>query len=52
MFERIKAWYESGTWDASRVDRAVVRGWITPEQAAEILTPPDDGMPDLHEVYP
>jgi hypothetical protein len=42
MFERIKHWYESGMWDADRVDRAVLRGWITLEQAAEILTPPDE----------
>ena len=51
MFDRIKHWYESGLWTAANVDKAVVRGWITPEQAGEILAPPE-GMPDNYEVYP
>jgi hypothetical protein len=44
MFDRIKHWYDVGLWTAANVDKAEARGWITPEQAAEILAaPPDEG---------
>ena len=36
MFERIKAWYESGKWTAAQVEAAQAKGWITGEQASEI----------------
>ena len=36
MFERIKAWYESGKWSAAQVEAAQAKGWITGEQASEI----------------
>lgn len=41
MFERIRAWYVTGKWTADQVDAAVVRGWITPEQAQSIFQPPE-----------
>lgn len=39
MFDRIKAWYAAGLWDEAKVNAAVNRGWITAEQAAQILAP-------------
>lgn len=37
MFDRIKSWYESGRWTDAQVTAAVTKGWISQEQAAEIL---------------
>lgn len=37
MFDRIKAWYTTGKWTADQVQAAAGRGWITTEQATEIL---------------
>ena len=36
MFEKIKKYYEQGTWSESRVREAVARGILTPEQFKEI----------------
>jgi len=36
MFERLQALYADGRLDAAGLDRAVARGWITAEQAADI----------------
>ena len=40
MFERIEALYTAGKLDAVGVEKAVTRGWITQEQADQILIPP------------
>ena len=37
MFEKIKKWYYMGLWSAEQVEKAVEKGVITEEQAAEIL---------------
>jgi len=37
MFERLRALHASGRLSVSQINAAVVRGWITDEQAAEIL---------------
>ena len=37
MFDRLKSLYERGLLSAQGVDNAVSRGWITTEQAAEII---------------
>ena len=42
MFERLKRLYESGQLDQKGVENAVAKGWITQEQAAEILAPKDE----------
>ncbi len=42
MFERLKRLYESGQLDQKGVENAVTKGWITQEQAAEILAPKDE----------
>ncbi len=36
MFEKIKAYYEQGLWDESRVRAAVAKNVITAEQFKEI----------------
>lgn len=38
MFEKIKKWYYMGLWSAEQVEKAVEKGVITAEQAAEILS--------------
>lgn len=38
MFEKIKRWYHQGLWTADMVRSAAVKGVLTPEQAAEIVT--------------
>ena len=42
MFERLKRLYESGQIDQKGVEKAVAKGWISQEQAAEILAPKDE----------
>ena len=42
MFERLKRLYESGQLDQKGIENAVAKGWITQEQADEILTPKDE----------
>ena len=37
MFEKIRKWYYMGLWTAEQVEKAVEKGVITEEQAAEIL---------------
>ena len=37
MVEKIKKWYYMGLWTAEQVEKAVEKGVITEEQAAEIL---------------
>jgi uncharacterized protein YciI len=37
MFERLKALYNSGRLSASGIQNAVTKGWLTQEQANEIL---------------
>lgn len=39
MFERIEVLYDNGKLDAVGVEKAVARGWITQEQAEQILNP-------------
>lgn len=36
-YEKVKRYYETGLWDEKRVRDAVVKGWITEEEAKEIL---------------
>ena len=47
MYERIKRLYSEGRLDEAGVQNAVTRGWITQEQADEIInggdTPEDTG---------
>lgn len=45
MLDRIRAWYAAGLWSATKVEAAVERGWITAEDAHEILpdSDPTDG---------
>lgn len=40
MFDRIRAWYQAGRWTAGQVQAAADRGWISQQQAADILTEP------------
>ncbi len=42
MFERLKRLYESGQLDQKGIENAVAKGWITQEQANEILNPKKD----------
>lgn len=37
MFEKIKKWYMQGLWSEEKVNNAVAKGIITPQQAQEIL---------------
>ena len=41
MFERLKRLYTEGKLDEAAIRNAVTKGWITEEQATEILTPPE-----------
>ncbi len=36
MYEKIKQYYNEGTWDEARVREAHAKGYITPEQFKEI----------------
>lgn len=38
MYERIKKWYKMGLWTEAMVRNAVIKGVITENQAAEIIT--------------
>lgn len=38
MFDRIKSWYESGKWTDAQVTAAVGKGWLTQDQADQILS--------------
>ena len=37
MRDRIAAWYASGRWTSEQVHAAVGKGWITSDEAADIL---------------
>lgn len=37
MKEKIKKWYKQGLWTADMVQKAVEKGILTEEEAAEIL---------------
>ena len=41
MFERLRALYEAGRLTEAQLDAAVARGWITREQADEIIAEPE-----------
>lgn len=46
-YEKVKRYYDSGLWSAKRVRDAVDKGWITAEEADEILhqeEATEDGM--------
>lgn len=36
-FEKVKKYYISGFWTAGMVRNAVIKGWITQEEADEII---------------
>lgn len=36
-YDKVKHYYDSGLWSAKRVRDAVDKGWITEEEADEIL---------------
>ena len=42
MFERLKRLYAEGKIDESAIRNAVAKGWLTEEQANEILNSPDE----------
>lgn len=42
MFERLKRLYNAGQLDEAAIRNAVTKGWLTEEQANEILKPPDE----------
>ena len=35
-YDKVKYYYDNGLWDIDRVRNAVVKGWITTTQFAEI----------------
>lgn len=39
MFERLKRLYNAGQLDETAIQNAVAKGWLTAEQAEEILNP-------------
>ena len=41
MFERLKSLHHAGRLTEAQLAAAVARGWITPEQAAEIVAEPE-----------
>ena len=41
-FEKVKAYYDAGLWNRTRVANAVVKGWITAEEFL-IITGDDHG---------
>ena len=36
-FEKVKSYYDSGRWTKEMVYNAVIKGWITEEEYAEII---------------
>ena len=38
MFEKIKKWYSQGLWTADMVQNAAIKGVLTEEQAADVLS--------------
>lgn len=39
-FELVKGYFDSGLWNTTRVKNAVVKGWITAAEYAEITGEP------------
>lgn len=37
MFNLIKRWYDGGVWNDALVQSAAARGWITTEEAQDIV---------------
>ena len=46
MYERVKRLYAEGKISEEGINNAVTKGWITEEQAQEILNPSDDETVD------
>ena len=44
MFERLKRLYAEGKINETGINNAVAKGWITQEQADEIINPQDEGI--------
>ena len=42
MKEKIAKWYRQGLWTAQMVENAVIKGVLTAEEAAEILSADTD----------
>ena len=42
-YEKVKKYYDEGLWDIQRVRNAVLKGWITEEEYAEITSPEGGG---------
>ena len=40
QFEKVKRYYNMGMWNIDRVRNAVVKGWISESEFAEIATIP------------
>ena len=50
MFERLKRLYAEGKIGEANIKNAVTLGWITQEQADEILNPPEQtSSPDTED---
>ena len=41
MFERLKRLFNEGKIDEAGIRNAITKGWLTEEQANEILKPPE-----------
>ena len=41
-FNRVKRYYDSGLWNKEMVHNAVIKGWITADEYAEIVGEPYD----------
>ena len=41
-YEKVKKYYNSGLWNRKMVENAVIKGWITEAEAAQILTPENE----------
>lgn len=47
MFERLKRLYQSGQLNESAIQNAVTKGWITEEEANNILVPEQNNNNNL-----
>ena len=36
-FEKVKGYYDNGLWNETRLENAVKKNWITPEEYDEII---------------
>ena len=45
QFEKVKRYYNIGMWNIDRVRNAVLKGWITEPEFAEIATTPHSVNP-------